>query len=183
MSLGTTIQTDITDIDNFFKKEFKVVETDYLPLAVKVTQYAKSAIATGIPAAIATALASDTDGISVAVLATATTLINKALIVELDLQADLANPSPEEEGTTVAAITTTITGLPPTATSKLWTSFGVAVLNIFKTLSGQAVNTFAVDAAALETVYQKFLADVAAQKAINASPAIAVAEERAELKD
>lgn len=168
MSLETTIQADLQDIDNFFKKEFVVVETNVLPLAIKVTEYAKQAIATGIPAAIADALSSETDGLSVTILNEGTILVNEALVVELDLQVGLANPTPENLGATTAAITTAITGMTPKAQSTLWTNFAVKVLNIFKTLLGQSTTaTFAQDATAIENTYQAFLATVTASKAAN----------------
>lgn len=159
------------DIRDWAEKEIKIVQTNFIPIAVTVTQYAKKAEDTGIPDAIAEAL-SKWVPILPSLNAEAKVLINKALLVELDLQDIADNATPEELAAKALEIQTAVTGKDATAKSKLWTNFGVSVLNIFKDLTGQAKNTFAKDATALDEVYESLAATLTAVKSANAGDAV-----------
>jgi len=162
MSLITSIEADATEIGAWFKKEFVVVETNFLPLAVTVTQYAKKAEDSGVIDAIALALSPDTNGLSVSFNNDAKALITQALAIELQLEAVPANATAEQLGATASSIDTAVTGLAPKPLSQFLINLGVIALNVFKKLTGQTeAATWMEDAIAVQTSYNNFVSGIA----------------------
>lgn len=157
-----TLEQDAIELKTWVKKEFVVIKTDFLPLAVAVTQFANKAEGSGVMDAIAIALSPDTNGLSVEINNEAKIIITKALAIELALEAVPDNATPEQLGATSTAVDTAITGLAPKPKSQLFTNLGVIVLNAFKRLTGQEeAPTYAEDAIAVENTYLKLKAALA----------------------
>lgn len=158
------ISDDLTKFGSYLKKEFKVFRTDFLPLAVTLTQAVKKVEDSGVLDTIANLLASETNGLSVQLNEAAKTLIAKALAVELALEAVPDNATPEQLGAADTAITTAITGLAPKPKSQFFSNLGVTILNIFNRLTGQSESpTYAEDVIAIQNTYLKLKAQLDAE--------------------
>lgn len=157
-----TLEQDAIELKTWVKKKFVVIQTDFLPIAVAVTEFANKAEGSGVMDAIALALSPDTNGLSVELNNEAKTIITAGLAIELKLEAVPDDATPEQLGATATAVDTAITGLAPKPKSQFFTNLGVIVLNAFKRLTGQVeAPTYAEDAIAVQTTYLKLKSDLA----------------------
>lgn len=153
-------------IFTWIAKLFRSIKDDAAKVAVAITEGIQTALKAGILTPIADFLdATFKTEIGEEVITFLNGNITKILAVELAVEGLPDNPTPDDITAFASRVSNAIAGKDLTGKSKLWSTLAAQVAGIIETeVNKKESLTFAVLVDAVETAYQDYLADQAANE-------------------